>query len=102
MAADTPDYRVGAKWHPGLRAQGTLTLFISIYTFQCSHRMGSPALHGCQVGGRLSLLKAHDDLGAPGRARSHDPHSMTVSWFQMHLNKVCEQTLGLARHTKVV
>lgn len=66
--------------------------------------MGSPALCGQMPGleGRPRLHKVHDGTGAPGRARSNDPHSMTVSWSQMHLNKVCGQSLCVAGHTKVV
>ncbi|EDM12092.1 rCG47178, isoform CRA_c [Rattus norvegicus] len=58
------------------------------------HLYGTEGNVGLTNAWSIIQTDAHDDLGAPGR--SHDPHSMTVSWIQMHLNKVCEQSLGLA------
>lgn len=88
---------------PRAKGPGNFDTFLYPYIpFSVHTGQGPQSCMDARLGGRPSLLKAHDDLGAPGRARSHDPHSMTVSWFQMHLNKVCEQSLGLAGHTKVV
>lgn len=88
---------------PRAKGPGNFDTFLYPYIPSGVHTgRGPQPCMDARLGDRPSLLKAHDDLGAPGRARSHDPHSMTVSWFQMHLNKVCEQSLSLAGHTQVV